>query len=114
MERSQPPVTGLSAADDARIQRLPPYLSALALGEQVLQLKRTATREVMGRPDFPAPIDLGGRHRLWVTEEVIAWLDRQPRLQARPMPASLASVRRYRNGKLVDRASSEAAPMQLS
>jgi predicted DNA-binding transcriptional regulator AlpA len=102
MERSQLPVTGLSAADDARIQRLPPYLSAFALGEQVLQLKRTATREVIGRPDFPRPIELGGRHRLWVTAEVMAWVDRQPRLQVRPMPPSLASVRRYRDGRLVD------------
>ena len=102
MERSQVPVTGLSAADDARIQRLPPYLSAFALGEQVLQLKRTATREVIGRPDFPRPIELGGRHRLWVTAEVMAWVDRQPRLQVRPMPASLASVRRFRDGRLVD------------
>jgi predicted DNA-binding transcriptional regulator AlpA len=102
MERSLQPAIGPSASDDERIQRLPPYLSALALGEQVLQLKRTATREVIGRPDFPAPIELGGRHRLWVTEEVLVWLDRQPRLQVRPMPASLASVRQYRNGKLVD------------
>jgi predicted DNA-binding transcriptional regulator AlpA len=109
MERSLLPVTGLSAADDERIQRLPPYLSALVLGEQVLQLKRTATREVIGRPDFPRPIELGGRHRLWVTAEVMAWIDRQPRLQARPMPASLASVRRYRDGRLVDGAGTEAA-----
>lgn len=109
MERSQLPVTGTSAADDSRIQRLPVYLSALALGEQVLQLGRTATREVMGRPDFPPPIELGGRHRLWVTEEVLAWLDRQPRRHERPMPASLASVRRYHGGRLVHGAGAETA-----
>jgi predicted DNA-binding transcriptional regulator AlpA len=109
MERTQLPASRLSAQDEVRIKRLPPYLSASVLGEQVLQLKRTATREVISRPDFPAPIELGGRHRLWVTEEVLAWLDRQPRLQVRPMPASLASVRRYRDGKLVNGAGTEAA-----
>jgi predicted DNA-binding transcriptional regulator AlpA len=90
------------AMDDERIQRLPPYLSAAALGDQVLLLRRTATREVIGRPDFPPPIELGGRHRLWVTAEVVAWLERQPRLQVRPMPASLASVRRFRGRRPVD------------
>jgi predicted DNA-binding transcriptional regulator AlpA len=107
MERSLLAPNRLSAADDERIQRLPPYLSAAALGEQVLQLKRTAAREVIGRPDFPKPIELGGRHRLWVTVEVMAWVDRQPRLQERPMPASLASVRRYRDGRLVGGAGSK-------
>ncbi|MET1081814.1 MAG: AlpA family phage regulatory protein, partial [Burkholderiales bacterium] len=101
MERTALPAIGLSTADEKRIQRLPPYLNVLALGEQVLQLKRTATRAVISRPDFPAPIELGGRHRLWVTAEVMAWIERQPRLQARPMPASLASVRRYSDGRLV-------------
>ncbi|MET1082809.1 MAG: hypothetical protein ABWY12_07125 [Burkholderiales bacterium] len=70
MERTALPAIGLSTTDEARIQRLPPYLNVFALGEQVLHLKRTATRAVISRPDFPVPIELGGRHRLRVTVRV--------------------------------------------
>lgn len=109
MERTPDPGTAPLGADDTRIQRLPAYLSFAALGDRVLHLKRTATHAVVGRPDFPAPIELGGRHRLWVTAEVLAWVDRQPRISVRPMPASLAAVRRYRDGRLVADTNSKAA-----
>ncbi len=96
-----------SASEDHRIEQLPTYLNLADLAERVLHLKRTATYSVIARADFPAPIDLGGRRRLWRTLEVLSWVDRQPRLYARSVPESLASRRRYRNGQLV---SNERAP----
>ena len=100
-------------SEDARIQRLPNYLSLAALAKDVLHLKRTATHAVTSRPNFPAPIELGGRHRLWVTAEVLAWVDQQPRLFMRPVPTSLAEVRRYRDGRLVAGARTEVARDRL-
>ena len=91
--------SGQNDGDDQRIQRLPPYLSLAMVGSKVLQLKRTATHAVVSRTDFPAPLDLGGRHRLWVTSDVIAWLERQPRATQRAMPAGLAAARHGRDVK---------------
>lgn len=107
MEQTLLPAIGLPMDDNKRIERLPQLLSVSAL-EQVFQLKRTATRKVIDRPDFPPPIELGGRHRLWVTAEVLAWVDRQPRVHARTMPKSLATVRRYRDGRLIACAGEQA------
>jgi predicted DNA-binding transcriptional regulator AlpA len=90
-----------SNVEDSRIQRLPMYLDLAGLSGDVLRLKRTATYVVISRPDFPAPFRVGGRHRLWMTAEVLAWVDRQPRVHGRPMPQSLARSRRYRDGRLV-------------
>jgi predicted DNA-binding transcriptional regulator AlpA len=91
--------SGHHDGDDQGIQRLPPYLSLAMVGSKVLQLKRTATHAVVSRTDFPAPFDLGGRHRLWVTSEVIAWLERQPRASRRAMPTGLATARHGRDSK---------------
>jgi predicted DNA-binding transcriptional regulator AlpA len=84
-------------AEDPRIRRLPATLNFAGLAD-VLYLQRTAVYEVISRPDFPAPTGLGGRKRLWNTAEVLAWLDRQPRVRDRVMPESLAPVRRFQNG----------------
>jgi predicted DNA-binding transcriptional regulator AlpA len=89
--------SGQNDGDDPRIQRLPPYLSLAMVGNRVLQLKRTATHAVVSRTDFPAPFDLEGRHRLWVTSEVIAWLERQQRALRRAMPTGLAAARHRRD-----------------
>lgn len=93
-------VTEPTALDGARIQRLSPYLSLMMVGRYILQLKRTATYAVINRPDFPRPIELGGRHRVWVTSEVIEWVERQPRRSSRQMPQSLAAARRHRDSQL--------------
>jgi predicted DNA-binding transcriptional regulator AlpA len=101
MEPTKSSSTTSAMCDDVRIEALPPYLNLVTLGERVLQLKRTATQILISRPDFPLPIRLGGRHRVWKTTEVLDWVDRQPRLSGRSMPSSLATARRYRDGRLV-------------
>ena len=90
--------------NDQRIQRFPPYLTLVMVGNKVLQLKRTATHAVVSRTDFPAPFELGGHHRLRVTSEVIAWLERQLRASRRAMPPGLVTARHGRDSKSSDRA----------
>lgn len=82
-----------SASEDSRIERLPNYLSLAMLGERVLHLKRTATYEVVSRADFPCAVDMGGRHRLWVTAEVLAWIDRLPRQNIATSVSALSESR---------------------
>jgi len=85
-----------------RIEQLPPFLSFSDVGQRVLNLRRTATHAIVSRADFPKAYALGARHRVWVTSEVLDWLHRQPRANDRPVPDSLAGVRRYRSGRLAD------------
>ena len=99
MSETQPSVR-FNNPEAVRERPPPPFLTLAEVGD-LLRLGRTAVHEVVRRPDFPRPHGIGGRHRLWRRSEVLDWVDRQPRVEKRAVPASLAKGQIYRSAKLV-------------
>jgi predicted DNA-binding transcriptional regulator AlpA len=100
----------LPALDRNSVQCLPRFIDSVGL-RKLFCVQRTKAAELAKQPGFPAAITLGGRHQLWDTTELLAWLACQPRT-VRAMPPSLAVARRYRNGKLL-RGSTDVEPSEV-